>query len=343
MVELQHALVERLRLQPGETRQFLVGWSGGVDSTCLTHSLVQLRHQFPIHIVALHLNFHLRGDDSEADEALVRKLANRWNISLYVKSIREAAPANGVQEWARRHRMAARAEFPETFEVVEAHHADDQIETFFLRLFRGAGVGGLSAMKELSEREGRRVWRPFLSLRKVTLRKYASIHRLDFRDDKSNRESAKYDRNFTRLEILPLIRKRFPTAEDQVLKTVALMQDLQEDLERRAERVLQDALLCEEPLVLSVKTLCRASDIELSAVLQRLLQHHLGLQTPREGILELKRLLRSQRRFRWNAKRDIWVESSGCRADFDGKVTFTQRKGNVIGPLERKDFYAVRG
>jgi tRNA(Ile)-lysidine synthase len=201
--------------------------SGGLDSTVLSFVLWKLSDIFPLKVSVFHVNFHLRGKESDRDEKFVRDLARRrsWSIRVFhTKSLKKT----GIQEWARKERIRFSESYSKDEEWLEAHHQDDQLETFFLRLFRGAGSLGLSGMKELSLRNGRKIWRPLLHVSKQDLKAYARRHRLKFCEDSSNR-SELYDRNWIRLKFLPLIEKRFDRARRSMLRTIEQFQKEERD------------------------------------------------------------------------------------------------------------------
>ncbi len=179
----------------------LVGVSGGMDSVVLLHALVQARSASDsLQLGAAHVNYGLRGDDADADEALVRDLCERWNVPLAVRRVRSGVPRSNRQAWARRVRygwfqaLARKHGFPI---VTVAHHRDDQAETVILKLLRGAGPDRLGAMAPSRKLGPARLLRPLLSLSRADLRAYADHHQLDWRDDLSN-ESSAYDRTHVR-------------------------------------------------------------------------------------------------------------------------------------------------
>jgi tRNA(Ile)-lysidine synthase TilS/MesJ len=149
-------------------------------------------------------------------------MAKRLSIPILVKKVKISGTTQ-IQEQARALRLKALKALPEG-EMIEAHHGDDQVETFLFRLFRGSGLHGLSSMKTKSTREGRLIWRPLLSATKDDLRVFAEANGIEFREDSSNREN-KYDRNYIRNEVLPTIQKRFPKAKPAILRTIEQIQE----------------------------------------------------------------------------------------------------------------------
>lgn len=191
--------------------KLLVAISGGADSVALLLRMVEAGHE----VVAAHCNFHLRGADSEADEAFVRSLCERVGVELHVRqfSTRDYARGHGVSiemaarelryEWFEELRREVGAKY-----VCVAHHADDNVETFLLNLSRGTGLSGLTGMQEIQGN----VYRPLLRCRREELRKWLRQRGETWREDASNKD-VKFRRNKIRHELLPLLREMNPSVE----------------------------------------------------------------------------------------------------------------------------------
>lgn len=213
-----------------------VACSGGLDSTVLLEALVQLGFEPLI----LHINYQLRGEESEKDEALVRALAQKYKLEIeVVRCPKELTKGKGInlQEAARKFRHELFREFIQRSpvnRVLLAHHRDDQVETFFLQLLRGAGIFGLGGMH--SERNG--IIRPFLELSKADLKQFAREHGITWREDSSNQEND-YKRNQFRNILIPQILESNPTLIDSIgliqlaFRTTQL--EIQQDLKPKLE------------------------------------------------------------------------------------------------------------
>ncbi|MEX0820917.1 MAG: tRNA lysidine(34) synthetase TilS [Rhodothermales bacterium] len=211
----------------------VVGISGGADSIVLAAMLLDLGHP----LLAVHVNFGLRGAASAADEAFVRQWCRERNIDLVVRSVDtlEEADASGasVQEAARHLRYAAfRAVALDggVRKVAVGHHRDDQAETVLLHLFRGTGPEGLAGMpvRRPIHSSGECevvVVRPMLCLRRAEIESYAQGKGFAWRDDETNTQP-KYRRGALRGEILPLLEKHFGAS---VVENVARSGDLVRD------------------------------------------------------------------------------------------------------------------
>lgn len=190
--------------------------SGGADSVTL--ALVMRDLQLPF--TALHCNFHLRGAESEGDEAFVRAFCAQHGIPLLVKhfDVEEQCRKTGesIEMAARTLRYAWFAE--QGGYVCVAHHADDQAETLLLQLIRGTGLRGLAGMA--AERD--RVWRPFLTFSRDRVLDFLQQRGAIFVEDSTNSDTH-YRRNWVRHELLPLLRAVNPSMANTLSETASHM------------------------------------------------------------------------------------------------------------------------
>jgi tRNA(Ile)-lysidine synthase len=231
---VERTVRQRGLLQSGQS--IVVAVSGGVDSMVLLDALHRLAAPWRWHMVVAHFNHQLRGSESDADERLVRRAAQRMGLEFvtdrWAVAEQRAARKLGLEMGARlaRHDFLGRvAEERKIPTIALAHHADDQAELFFLRLFRGAGGEGLAGMKfegmgiaSRSRFFPVRLVRPLLELRKAELLAYAKEQQIRFREDASN-ASLHHKRNRIRHELLPLLSRKFDAA---VVTTVVRAMDL---------------------------------------------------------------------------------------------------------------------
>ncbi|MGD0745797.1 MAG: tRNA lysidine(34) synthetase TilS, partial [Verrucomicrobiota bacterium] len=202
-------------------RKILVAVSGGLDSMVLLHVFHALAPQWRWRPTVAHFNHQLRGRSSDADEKLVRQTAGAMKLPFVAGSANVRAFATksklSVEMAARklRHEFFARlARERQIHEVALAHHADDQVELFFLRLLRGAGGEGVAGMKWRSPSpvdSKIMLVRPLLDLTKAELSAFAREHEVRFRHDATN-FSLGAPRNRVRNELLPLLRRRYQPA-----------------------------------------------------------------------------------------------------------------------------------
>jgi tRNA(Ile)-lysidine synthase len=185
--------------------KLLVAVSGGVDSVVLLDLLVKAGYMTAI----AHCNFKLRGNESEEDEKFVRNLAEKYGVPIFVKqcSAHDYALQHKltIQEAARdlRYDFFKEISKEENFSrVAIAHHADDNLETFFINLFRGGGLQGLKGIPMQRD-----IYiRPLMFATRRQIEDYARASQLAWRNDSSN-SSLKYLRNKIRHQLLPEIQK----------------------------------------------------------------------------------------------------------------------------------------
>ncbi len=189
---------------------WFVGLSGGSDSTVLLHLLRRWCETHPGSppLTAIHVNHNLAAAAGQW-QSHCESLCTAWGVPLRAVSVEVAGQAS-PEAAARTARYAAfEAVLPADAILFLAHHLDDQVETFFLRLLRGAGIEGLAAMPQARPLGHARVVRPLLEHTRADLDAYASAQALPFVEDPSNADSA-IDRNFLRREVLPLLEQRWP-------------------------------------------------------------------------------------------------------------------------------------
>lgn len=205
----------------------LVAVSGGLDSMVLLQVLSYIAEANQWQLTVAHFNHQLRGRSSDADERLVERTAKDLGLPFVVGggNVREYARRNklSLEMAARklRHEFLARAAAKRKISTIAlAHHADDQVELFFVRLLRGAGGDGLAGMKWRSRSPANpkiELVRPLLDQPKSALREYAKARNILFREDATN---AQVDilRNRIRHELLPLLEKKYQPAITKIVR-----------------------------------------------------------------------------------------------------------------------------
>lgn len=196
----------------------LVGLSGGADSVALLRVLLQLGYTCE----AAHCNFHLRGAESNRDEAFVTDLCQQLNVPLQVKQFQTKAYAKkkgiSIEMAARDLRydwFARTAEKLDCAVIAVAHHQDDSIETFLLNLIRGTGLKGLRGMHP--EHFG--VIRPLLCVNREEVLDYLKHLKQPYVTDSTNLQTD-FTRNKIRLELLPLLESINPAIKQRLLLTM---------------------------------------------------------------------------------------------------------------------------
>lgn len=192
-----HAL--RNLLQNPESSNFLLAVSGGADSM----ALLQLFYSLELKFQVAHVNYHLRGKDSDADQEMVKNFCSENNIPFHVYEVsdNDQKPKNSIQTWARnlRYDFFRKIQNAENLDyLVTAHHLNDQLETFIINLSKASGIHGLSGIPANENQ----IIRPLLNFTKGDIYGFAEAHHLEFREDVSNKKND-YLRNFIRNEIAP--------------------------------------------------------------------------------------------------------------------------------------------
>ncbi|OGB85860.1 tRNA lysidine(34) synthetase TilS [candidate division TM6 bacterium RIFCSPHIGHO2_12_FULL_38_8] len=193
----------------------IIGFSGGPDSVCLLSLLVELAPKLNLKLIAAHLDHQWR-QESFKDALWCKKFCtDRGNITCVIKTptdLNFQVKYNGSQEeLGRKLRRTFLQDLAAQFQadhIVLAHHADDQLETFFIRLARGSSLTGLTGMKTS---EGLFL-RPMLHIKKEEILKYLHHHQIEYLTDPTNL-NPKYLRNRIRHELMPQLANidhRFP-------------------------------------------------------------------------------------------------------------------------------------
>ena len=202
--------------------KIIVGVSGGPDSACLLHVLWVLAQKYDFSLQIAHVNYGLRGEDSEADEAFVKLLGKKYNLPT--NFIRANKPKLATEEQMRDFRYAyfEKLRKKHNFDLIAvAHNRDDQVETVLMRILRGSGLKGLSAMRA----KNGAVIRPLLEISRQIILAYLKENKLEYRIDQSNKD-IKYLRNKVRNRLIPYLERNFnPAVRETIFKWSASVAD----------------------------------------------------------------------------------------------------------------------
>ncbi len=243
------ALLQEFQQYISDNRLFLpkdnllLAVSGGIDSVVLCELCKRSGYNF----VIAHCNFKLRGAESERDAAFVQQLAQTYNVPVLIKEFETRAYAGehklSIQEAARELRYSWFAELlqPATHSpltthhsptsVLTAHHLDDNIETMLMHFFRGTGIHGLRGMLP---KQGRIV-RPLLFARRQEIKQFAAENDLTWVEDSSN-ASDKYSRNYFRHQLIPLVQKIYPEAENNLVNNLRRFAEMEQLYEQAVDQ-----------------------------------------------------------------------------------------------------------
>lgn len=205
-----------------EKETALLAVSGGIDSICLASLF--LNSSAGRRFAVAHCNFHLRGEDSDSDEALVAAWCGRNGVRYHKADF-------DTEQYASSHNvsieMAARELRYDWFAslcrdngyygVAVAHNANDNAETLILNLLRGTGLRGITGMQAESvvpvtrdELSGVRLLRPMLSFSRKQIEEYVAANSLEYHDDRTNAETV-YKRNRIRHLVFPVFESLNPS------------------------------------------------------------------------------------------------------------------------------------
>jgi len=265
---LTRAVRRALQALPAGT-QLLCALSGGADSVAMTHCAMRLGPAMGLKVSAAHFNHHLRGAESDRDEAFVRDLCAQWGLSLTVGAGTVVNSGTGTEDAARQLRYAFLRETAGEGFIATAHTMDDQAETVLLQLIRGTGLKGLGGIAP----QGRGLLRPLLEVRRADVMDYLNTYGLPHVEDSSN-AADDYRRNRLRHQLLPLLRAENPRMTESLSELArqaradeALLSELtQQALTQCCEG---DALCCDrlrqQPEALQSRVLRAFCPVELSA------------------------------------------------------------------------------
>jgi tRNA(Ile)-lysidine synthase len=217
----------------------VVGFSGGADSTALLLAMWHLKSVLGFSILAAHVNYHLRGEDSNRDEEFVKEFCFERNISLVIKNVKIKKKSN-LENHAREIRFDYFNDLSELYnlnKIALGHNREDQAETILYKMFRGSGYTGIKGISPLAGN----VAHPFLSFSRREIEDYLTQEKIQWRIDKTNSESI-YTRNRIRNEFIPWIQESInPKIIDKLYQAATIFTDTDEVLQELARRRLLKA------------------------------------------------------------------------------------------------------
>ena len=214
--------------------KIVVGFSGGADSTALLLALWHLKSKYGYSILAAHVNYNLRGDDSRFDEQFVRKFCFDRNISLVVKNA-NIKSSSSVENHAREIRFGYFNDLRKLYKIqkiVLGHNREDQAETLLFRLFRGSGYTGIKGISPITDD----IVHPLLSFCREDIVSYLESENIQWREDLSN-ENNTYTRNKIRNQMIPWIKEHLnPNVVSKLYETAEIFAETDDILESLATR-----------------------------------------------------------------------------------------------------------
>jgi len=251
------ALPERFPIR----RKYLIAVSGGRDSVALLDALVAMGYR---RLIICHLNHRLRGRDSTADARFVAELGKCYQLTVDSASEdvgrlakREQSSLETAARLARHRFFFSAAARHRCRQIFLAHHADDQVESVLMHLFRGSGLGGITGMRERttmspppgsSARSPITLLRPMLRIWRSQIDTYIDVRALSWREDTSN-VSTEHLRNRVRSTLIPKLREIFQRDVSPMVHRLAkIVTDDHDHLSSLADQALNELTIEREQL-----------------------------------------------------------------------------------------------
>ncbi len=278
-------------------QRLLVAFSGGLDSSVLLHLLVRLRDTGK-NTLQLRAAYVHHGLSRFADDWMhhCQQYCQQWQVPFTVIRVQLAQRQSGnIEAMARAARYHALGKILLDGEILlTAQHLDDQCETLLLALKRGSGPAGLSSMPECMAFFNSEQLRPLLAIPRAQLEYYALQQHITWVEDDSNQDE-RFERNFLRHSVIPLLKKRWPQFSQAVARSASLCAEQEQLL----DELLQDSL---QTLTANDKSICitgllALNDARRFAILRRWMACCGAMMPGRE---QLQRL---------------WTEVALCRED----------------------------
>ncbi|MEW5757872.1 MAG: tRNA lysidine(34) synthetase TilS [Candidatus Omnitrophota bacterium] len=192
--------------------RILIGVSGGPDSVCLLYLLNSIKKKFNLYLHIAHLDHGLR-KDSHSDRLFVEQLVKKLNLPCATEKIQVKKIARkSLEETAREIRydfFFKIAKKKLITKIAVGHNLDDQAETVLMRIIRGSGIEGMSAISPKKQINGFTIIRPLIETMRYDIEKYLKQKRIAPRQDYTNKD-AKFLRNRIRKNLLPILEQYNP-------------------------------------------------------------------------------------------------------------------------------------
>lgn len=260
-----------------------VAYSGGVDSQVLLHAVAQLSkaNLLAVTVNAIHINHGLSVNAANWS-LFCQQQAEQLSIPFQaVAVVIDQQSPQSLEALARDARYKALQQTCVNHSVIlTGHHVHDQVETFLLALKRGAGIQGLSAMQELrtlnntQPEQHKLLARPLLNVSREDIESYASMHDLQWIEDESNSDQ-RFDRNFIRAEVLPLLKQRWPAINQTIARSANHCEQAQNLLEQLAAVDLRQCQL--SPDSLSITEMSSLPEDRINNLLRHFIKVNGGL------------------------------------------------------------------
>lgn len=332
--EFEYKLLKFVRKEelviPGD--RVMLAVSGGADSIAMMYALAALKSELEADFVVAHLNHMIRPEAVKEGPAIC-KLAKELGMECLIET-------RNVPEYKKLHKglsieEAARIVRYEFFEnamrkfkankIATAHHLSDLTENFFIRLFRGSGIGGLIGMRP---KNGSYI-KPFLNFDEKTIREYVTIKRVKFFEDKTNFD-IHYTRNKVRHVLIPIMKRKFcPKIESKVLEVTEVLREYQDFVNDKVLRIFENSVATEDRITFSIKDLIGKEHLLLSELVKECFRR-LNIKISREKIDSTVNLISKPGEGELNLGNGIYALKTRDTFSFGTKVQVT----NWTEPIE---------
>ncbi|MCP4980193.1 MAG: tRNA lysidine(34) synthetase TilS [Gammaproteobacteria bacterium] len=209
-----------LELIPGDIQRVFVAYSGGLDSSVLLHLLISKSRKYQI--IPWHINHGLVEVAHDMEQFCINQTYPR-GLELRIDQLALANVDSNIEAEARRQRYKLFEQHTRAGDcILTAHHRDDQAETFLLNALRGSGSAGLRGIAGQRMLGDTLLLRPLLNFSRSQLEQYADDNEIAWFNDPSN-QSSRFDRNYLRNQVIPLLKQRWPRFQD----TLGIASELQ--------------------------------------------------------------------------------------------------------------------
>ncbi|MFC1510317.1 tRNA lysidine(34) synthetase TilS [Candidatus Omnitrophota bacterium] len=220
--KIKKIITSQTLLQKNDT--VIIGVSGGADSICLLHILVQLRYELGITLLVAHFNHKLR-KGSDADQKFVEQLAQKYSLGFVSSSWKhpQALPKSSIEEQARDKRLAFFTQVAKSTKAAAlalAHNKNDCAETVLMRMIRGSGLEGMRAIRPQNIIGDLKIIRPLLDVSRADIEQYCRKNKCSYREDPTNKKTI-FTRNKVRHKLLPALQKEYNPNIHNVLSNLA--------------------------------------------------------------------------------------------------------------------------
>lgn len=217
-----------------------IGLSGGMDSVALLHALVRYRAKFSgsLKLIALHIHHGLNPQANDWAN-FCRQLCADWQVEFHCQHVKIKKKNLGIEAAARQARYTAFAKIIGKGNILLAHHAHDQMETLLINILRGGGLRALVAMPQERVSGSLNILRPLLHITRSEIEDYIKQNNLSHIHDTSN-DNTQFLRNWVRHNLLPHIAQRVPSIEQNLLQSIAVLQDELTIINNRLDEIWQN-------------------------------------------------------------------------------------------------------